>query len=97
MQKIEHRDPLTGRLYEALSDGSALIIIGPPEGLVDAMHLPEPFATNLHNSLYNRHVFTFREAQNPKTIQGALQEALQIDVQKLTEIFLTYETEEVLP
>jgi hypothetical protein len=95
METVEYKDPITGRLYEAKQDGDHRVIIGPPEGLVDAMKLPEPFATNLHNALYSRHIYTFREAQNHRGIQGALQEALQLDVQKLTEIFLNYETEVV--
>lgn len=97
MEKVEYKDPETGRLYEAMQDGSAVIIVGPPEGLVDSMGWPEPFATNLHNALYARHVYSFREAQNHRNVQGALQEALQLDVQKLVEVFLKFETEEVVP
>lgn len=93
MDKVEFRDPLNGRLYEAMQEGDHRVIVGPPEGVVDAMQWPEPFATNLHNALYQRHIYTFREAQTSKGIQGALQEALQVDVQKLAEIFLNYETE----
>jgi len=93
MEKTEYKDPANGRLYEALKDGDHVIIVGPPEGLIDVLNLPEPFATNLHNALYSRHIYTFREAQNHRGIQGALQEALQLDVQKLTELFLNYETE----
>ncbi len=92
MEKVEYKDPMNGRLYEAMQDGDRRVIVGPPEGLVDAMGLPEPIATNLHNALYRRRIFTYREAQH-KGIQGALQEALQLDVQRLTEVFLTYETE----
>lgn len=93
MEKVVYKDAVNGRLYEAMAEGEHRVILGPPEGLVDALNLPEPFATNLHNALYARRIFTFREAQNHKAIQGALQEALQLDVQKLTEIFLNYETE----
>jgi ATP phosphoribosyltransferase regulatory subunit HisZ len=97
MDKVEYRDAVNGRLYEALQDGEHRVIVGPPEGLVDALGLPEPFATHLHNALYSRHVYSYREAQNNRNVQGALQEALQLDVQNLTEIFLRFETEEVLP
>lgn len=96
MDRVQYKDPMNGRLYEAMQEGQQTVIVGPPEGLVDSLGWPEPFATNLHNALYARHIFTFREAQTPKGIQGALQEALQLDVQKLTEIFLNYETE-VIP
>lgn len=98
MQKVEYRDPLTGRLYEALEDGESRIIVGPPEGLIDSLGLPEPFATNLHNVLYARRIFNYRTvAGNHKNLMGALQEALNLDVQKLTEAFFNYEKEEVVP
>lgn len=53
----------------------AFVIIGPPEGLVDDMGLSEPFATNLHNVLYARHLFTYQEVARPNAALGALQEA----------------------
>lgn len=98
METVEYRDPLTGRLYEALQDGDARIIVGPPEGLVDALNLPEPFATNLHNSLYGRRLFNYRTvtAQH-KSLQGALQEAMNLDIQRLTEAYFNFEKEEVVP
>lgn len=97
MEKIEHTDPLTHRMYEALKNGDHILIIGPPEGLVDELGLPEPFATNLHNILYRRRIFTYTQASRNGVLQGALQEALTIDAQRLTEAFKNYETEEVVP
>ena len=96
METIEHRDPETGRLYKALKDFDKLIIIGPPEGLVDSLNLPEPFATTLHNILYARGIFTHTDASKPKILLGALQEALSLDVQRLAEAFLKFEKEEVV-
>lgn len=94
IQTIEFVDPVNGRHYEALQDGQMRIIKGPPEGLVDALELPEPFATRLHNILYTRRLFTSADvARNPMTLLGALQEALMLDVQKLTEAFINYEKE----
>lgn len=97
VDKIEHTDPLTHRIYEALQHGEDIMIIGPPEGLVDMLGLPEPFATNLHNILYRRRIFTYAQASRGNVLHGALQEALNIDAQRLTEAFKNYETEEVVP
>jgi hypothetical protein len=98
METIEYRDPQNGRLYEAMQDGDSMMIVGPPEGLVDAMNLPEPFATNLHNVLYRRRIFALKDITgNNRALLGALQEALNVDAQRLTEAFFNYEKEEVVP
>lgn len=97
MEKIEYTDPVTHRKYEAFKNGDDVLIIGPPERLVDELELPEPFATNLHNILFRRHIFTYAQASRNGILQGALQEALTIDAQRLTEAFRKYETEEVVP
>lgn len=79
------------RNYEAMVDGKMSIIIGPPEGMVDEMGFPEPFATRLHNILHSVGLLNFGDVMhNPRTLQGALQEALQVDVQRLTEFFMKY-------
>lgn len=96
MENVEWKDPLNGRLYEAMQDGDQRMIIGPPEGLVEALNLPEPFATNLHNVLYRRKLFTYKDVTaNHRTLIGALQEALSLDAQILTEAFYNFEKEEV--
>lgn len=95
MEKIEYTDPLTKRKYEALKDGDEHLIIGPPEGLVDSLGLPEPFATNLHNALKKRGIFTYTQASRGNLLNGALQEALTIDAQRLTEAFAKFEKEVV--
>ena len=93
MQYGEH--VVGGRKYRALEDGAGnAILIGPPEGLVDDLNLPEPFATNLHNILYARKLFTAADlARNPRELQGALQEAMLLDVQRLTEAYFKYSQE----
>lgn len=96
IETVEHKDPATGRLYKAWQDGDAIILVGPPEGLVDSLELPEPFATTLHNVLYRRGIFTFADAAKPKALMGALQEALTLDVQKIAEAFSKFEKEEVV-
>lgn len=97
IETTEYKDPVTGRLYKALQDGDSVIPIGPPEGLVDALELPEPFATTLHNILYARGILTYADATKPKALIGALQEALTLDAQKLAEVFSRFEKEEVVP
>jgi len=90
MEKILHTDEL-GRKYSAFSNGEAVIIIGPPEGLFDYLHLPEPFATRLHNILFDRGIFDYKTASRGQALVGALQEALLLDAQKLLEAFLRNE------
>lgn len=81
-----------GRKYRALQEGEMRVIVGPPEGLVDDLGLPEPFATNLHNILYGRELWNYAAvSKKPNLLLGAYQEALRLDVQKLTEGFFKYE------
>ena len=86
---------ISGRKYKALSDGNGNSIPqGPPEGMVDDLGLPEPFATNLHNILYARGLLTYRDVmRNPRNLQGALQEAMNLDVQRLVEGYYKYSQE----
>ena len=89
MERVEH--VRGGRKYSALSDGANVIIEGPPEGLVDEMGFPEPMATNLHNALFERGMLKYEDVvRRPRELQGALQEALQIDIQKLTEAYFRF-------
>lgn len=97
MEAITDRDPVNGRLYSALKDGDEVMRLGPPEGLVDSLGLPEPFASTLHNVLFRRKIFSFTEASRNNVLQGALQEALTLDAQRLTEAFLKFEKQEVVP
>lgn len=94
-QEIE----LDGRKYRAYvspdEQEGAFVIVGPPEGLVDGLGLPEPFSTRLHNILYDRGIFTHADASRKNVLLGALQEALQVDAQRLAEEFLKFEKEPV--
>lgn len=87
-----------GRKYKAHvspdEQAGAYIKIGPPD-VVDELGLPEPFATRLHNILYDRGILTAKEASRPNVIQGALQEAYQVDAQKLVEAYFNFEKETV--
>lgn len=71
----------------------AYVVIGPPDGLVDELGLPEPFATTLHNILFDRKIFTYADASRPKVMMGVLQETLGIDAQKIIEKFYLFEKE----
>lgn len=89
MDRVVHE--IGGRKYSALTDGEGVIIEGPPEGLVDEMGLPEPMATTLHNALFGRALFRYEDVvRRPRELQGALQEALQIDIQTLTEAYFRF-------
>jgi len=81
-----------GRKYDAWKgEGDLIVIIGPGEGIVDTLGLPEPFATRVHNCLHARGIITYRDACRPDAIKGALQEALNVDIQRLNEAYFRYE------
>jgi len=86
-----------GRKYKAYvspdEQMGAYAVIGPPEGLVDELGLPEPFATRLHNTLYERGIMNAKDATRPNAVSGALQEALQVDAQTIVERYFLVERE----
>lgn len=73
----------------------AFVTVGPPEGLVDDLGYPEPFATNLHNILYERHLFTYEEISKKGAALGAIQEAVQAEAYRLVEAFAQVHREPV--
>lgn len=103
MEKKE--EVIAGRKYEVLFSPDmppgAFVTVGPPEGLVDSLwtsrglQVPEPFATNLHNILYNRRIFSYKDISTKNAAVGVLQEAIQIDAQLLAEAFSNFETEPI--
>lgn len=71
------------------------IVKGPPEGLVDELGFPEPFATRLHNALHARGMLNYRSlAQKSRELVGVLQEVFSVDAQLITEAYLKFEKEE---
>lgn len=96
---------ISGRKYEVKYSpdmpAGAFIIIGPPEEMIDQLWIsrglpvPEPFATNLHNILYDRRIYTYKDIASKNAATGVLQEALNIEAHLLTELFLNYEKETV--
>lgn len=91
MNQVTHTDD-KGRKYVAMADDTGqIIIVGPPEGLVDELGLPESFATNLHNILFDRGMINYLAVKrSPTQLTGALQEVLQLDTQKLMEAFFKH-------
>lgn len=90
---------IEGRKYKAYvspdHQSGAFVIVGPAEGLVDELKLPEPFATRLHNALYERGIINAKDAsRKPKDVTGALQEALSVDAQMLVEMYHKFEKEQ---
>lgn len=100
----EDTETIDGRKYkvirstESISPG-AYITVGPPEGIVDSfwtsrgLPVPEPFATNLHNILFERGLFTFRDIAARGVAAGVIQEAVQMDAQILVDMFKQFEME----
>jgi len=90
---------VNGRKYEVIFSPDmppgAYVIVGPPEGLMESMGLPEPFATRVHNILYYRRIFTYKDISGSRIATGVLQEAIQLDAQLLAEAFYNYEKESV--
>lgn len=91
LKTITHEN---GRKYEAMVSGDQAIIIGPPEGLVDMLNLPEPFATKLHNVLHQRGILNYQTvAHRSKELQGVFQEVLLVEAQTLLAAFFQYEND----
>lgn len=67
-------------------------VIGPPPGLVDALDLPEPHATRLHNELHRRGLYRLVDVERrPADVQAALMAALKIDTQLIVGQFIALE------
>jgi len=96
MKQIDHE--INGRKYKILlptgSENPDLgILVGPPN-FVDELGLPEPFATRLHNQMFNRGLFTLADAQKKsKEIQAALQSALRVDAARIIDAYNQAEKE----
>jgi len=85
------------RLPDEASDDEAAdgVPVGPVE-VADALGLPEPVATRLHNELHRRGLWNLREVKRrPDALLGALQATLNVDVQVLLKAFSDYESQAV--
>ena len=89
MKNVEYKDErgrkFLVRLGDDVPDEDAHmgIPIGPPD-IADSLGYPEPFATKLHNILYDRKLWSLKEVNKQKNcLKGVIQAALQIDVHTL--------------
>lgn len=86
------------RLYETMQSGGQIMIVGPHEGLVDELGLPEEAATRLHNIMYRRKLYNYTQVSaHPQEVFGAIQEFYALDVQKVVEAFYRFEQESSEP
>ena len=82
MSKIENHEP------DENAPGG--ILLGPPDVLGE-LELPEEIATNLHNQLFHRKLWTLQDVErNPQQLLGALQAALNINAQKIMLLYRNY-------
>ncbi len=71
----------------SVEDAEMGIPIGPPD-VVEALMLPEPFATRLHNMLFDHQLWNINAVRKkPKLLFNLLQRALKVDVQLLMHDF----------
>lgn len=99
MKKVEYTDG-RGRKFLVLMDeeddeskAEDGIPVGPPD-IVDDLDLPENIKVELHNQLFRRKLWNATEVtKRPKELQGALQAALSINIQKVHKAYIDYEKE----
>jgi len=99
MKTVEYMDP-KGRKFARLVDNDEAeemaqygIPIGPPD-IADKLGLPENLATELHNQLYARKLFTLKDVQKrPREVFAALQATFNINQQKIMNAYYDYEKE----
>lgn len=99
MKNVDYKDN-RGRWYRVrLPDDATMdqvnigIPVGPPD-VVDALALPEPYATNLHNQLFMRNLFSANDVRkNAAALQGAIMAAMSADVSSLYQAYVDLETE----
>ncbi len=80
-------------LPEGVENINLGIHLGPPD-ITDTLGIPEPFATRLHNQLFDRGLFTLKDLQRrPKEVQAALQSALRLDAATIVTAYAEAEKE----
>jgi hypothetical protein len=100
MKKVEYIDH-KGRKYLRLVDNDESeemfqygINVGPPEDITDGLGMTDELATELHNQLYQRGLWSIKEInQNPKFVFAALQATFRINQQMIVNAYLKYEQE----
>ena len=76
------------RLPDDVPDDQASlgVLVGPPD-VVDSLELPEEIKTRLHNELFYRGIWSPREARDANQLLGAVQAALGVDAQLLSQAY----------
>lgn len=97
MDELKEVTDEKGRKYKAYVDPSAppgaYVVVGPMEGLVDTLGLPDEVATRLHNILYDRGILDFKSLSRNGVAQAVIQELFSLDAQNLVSAFLKFENE----
>lgn len=102
MKLVDYKDG-RGRWYRVrlpdevpVDQASLGVPVGPPN-VVDDLGLPEPFATNLHNQLFMRKLYTAEDVRkNTQALQGAIMTAMAVDVSTVYESYTRLEVDSVL-
>jgi hypothetical protein len=69
------------------SEAEKGIPIGPPD-VVDALGLPEPMATEIHNKLFEHKIFTAKDAaRNPQKLHSVIQSTFKLCTARMMEAF----------
>lgn len=90
MKQVEHE--VDGKKYKIIlptgsEDPDLGIPVGPPN-FTEELELPEPFATRLHNQMFDRGFFTLKDIQKrSREVQAALQAALRIDTARILDAY----------
>ena len=91
-----------GRKYRSLvpedvrdEDAHMGIIVGPPQDIVDILNAPEPYATILHNQLFDRGLFSAKDVQR-RTLEldGAVHVAFGSFTSALYETYIRLEKDD---
>ena len=96
MRKVENK--VKGKKYlvslpEGADNVDLGIDLGPPN-FTGSLDLPEPFATKLHNQMYDRGLFTLDDLRRrPREVQAALQSALRLDAATIVNAYAEAEKE----
>ena len=93
MKRVEYVDEAGRKWITQLpdskpdSDASLGIPVGPPS--LERLDLPIDIEVRLHNALFERGIFTARDARRKrKELRAALRAALRVDAGRLMEVYL---------
>lgn len=93
--RIVHYTDRAGRKWATMlpdgkpdSDASTGLPLGPPS--LEELGLPKDIEVQLHNGLFEREIFTFRDARRRrKELRLVLQTALRVTINRLMEVYKT--------